>query len=96
MGERGGLLPLYLRFEPTTDPATLELYRISGQPVPATCRDVVCYRDEAMTDRRGCWRWTDPRRPRKGARTVTLNCFQWRPVWKPALKEKSENVENSA
>lgn len=95
MGATGGLIPLYLRFEPTTDPATLESYGRAGMKVPANHRDVVAYRDEGMTERAAVWRWHSAR-PRKGARVVTLNGFHWRPVWRPALKEKSENVENSA
>ena len=93
-GDRGGLLPLYLRFEPTTDPATLESYGQAGLAVPADHRDVVAYRDEAMTDRRACWRWHDRTRPRKGRRTVTLNGWTWRPVWRP--EKKMRFVENSA
>ena len=96
VGERGSLLPLFLRFEPTTDPATLESYGQAGLPVPASHRDVVAYRDPALTDRAARWPWHRSDRPRKGARVVTLNCFQWRPEWRPALKEKSTNVENSA
>lgn len=89
-GETGGLHPLYLRFERTTDRETLQQW-------PDTIKqDVVAYRDEAMTDRAAVWPWFLSTRPRKGSRTVTLNCYRWRPVWKPALKEKSENVENSA
>lgn len=89
-GERGSLLPLYLRFEPTTDAATLEAY-------PATTRqDVVAYRDPGCTDLAARWPWHYSTRPRKGARVVMFNCYRWRPVWRPALKNKSENVENSA
>lgn len=90
VGERGGLLPLFLRFEPTTDPATLESYGRAGLPVPADHRDVVAYRDAACTDRAARWAWHRSDRPRKGRRTVTLNGWQWRPEWRPALKENRE------
>ena len=96
VGERGGLLPLYLRFEPTTDAPTLESYGQAGLPVPADHRDVVAYRDEACTQIAARWPWHYSTRPRKGARVVTFNCYRWRPVWRPALKNKSENVENNA
>ena len=90
VGATGGLLPLYLRFERTNDRETLNLW-------PDTAKqDVVAYRDETCTDVAARWPWHYSNRPRKGARTVTLNCCRWRPVWKPALKEKAENVEKSA
>lgn len=65
VGERGSLLPLFLRFEPTTDPATLESYGQAGLPVPASHRDVVAYRDPALTDRAARWPWYRSDRPER-------------------------------
>lgn len=91
-GTTGGLLPVFLRFEPTSDPATLESYGQARLPVPADHRDLVIYRDAALSERLGCWRWHDRTRPKKGARVVTLNGFHWRPEWRPTLRERKSPI----
>ncbi len=69
-----GLLPLYLRREPTTDPIALERCTGEGR------RDVVAYADPACTMRRARWSWHSSR-PDRRCRRVTLNCWYWRAVW---------------
>jgi hypothetical protein len=67
---------LYLRREPSTDP----LWRSYGH------RDVCAYRDEASITLAG--RFTASyKQPRKGCKTVVLNCVRWRAVWLPDLPD---------
>jgi hypothetical protein len=63
------LLPLYLRREPAP-----------GEPGRF---EVVIYRDEQMTVRAGRWLWWSSQKPRRGCKTITFNCFNWRAVWVP-------------
>lgn len=75
-----GLLPLYLRREPTTDGVLLE------QCPNARRFDVVAYADPAATVRKARWPWHYSTKPDRRYRRVTLNCFIWRAVWLPAIE----------
>lgn len=80
------MLTLYLRREPTTDPATLESYGQAGLPVPASHRDTVAYRDPAATARAARWPWHYSNRPDRRFRRVMFNCYRWNVVWLPDLE----------
>lgn len=43
--------------------------------------DVLAYRDPEGLQQFARWTWDLSNRPRKGAKTVTLNCYLWRAVW---------------
>lgn len=68
-----GLLPLYLRREPTTDPLLI-------QHGHADKLDVVAYSDPECTQRKARWNWfTTP--PTRANKRVMFNCWYWRVVW---------------
>lgn len=82
-GKLGGLLPLYLRREPSTDPKA---------PAYGARRafDVVAYSDPEATRRKARWSWWASDKPRKGAKqasTRVLNCFRWSVIWLPEVVE---------
>lgn len=68
------LLTLYLRREPTTDSSWLKYG--DGKPK----YDVQAYRDNATKDPIGRFMWCCTK-PRKGCKTVELNCCRWKAVW---------------
>jgi hypothetical protein len=76
------LLPVFLRKEPTTDPAFLAYATATGfVPDPAVHYDVVAYWDETCTNERARWPWYRDKPTRRNNR-LTLNCCNWRVVWK--------------
>ena len=79
-----GLLPVFLRREPTMDETYARYVKPDGKKRKPF--DVVIYRDAAATNRVGQWRW-DCSKPRKGCKTVTFNCFKWEANWLPDLEE---------
>lgn len=83
-GKLGGLLPLYLRREPSRDP---HAPTYQGR----RAFDVAAYANPEATRERARWPWHARRRPRPGPRQatkITLNCFYWRAVWLPDVVEK--------
>lgn len=68
------LLALYARKEPTTDPIALA-HGLEAK------KDVVLYRDLAGTQFVARWSWYLSRRPRRGQKRVTLNCWRWELLW---------------
>lgn len=75
------LILRYLRKEPTND-TILKAYAPKARRY-----DVVAYGDskaETAPVARWPWFYTDSK-PRKGRRTVTLNCFTYAAVWLPDL-----------
>ena len=66
-------LTLYLRREPTTDSTWLKYG--TGERY-----DIQAYGDKDATDPVGRFIWSNTK-PRKGCKTVVLNCFRWRVVW---------------
>ncbi|AXQ68555.1 hypothetical protein HOU00_gp121 [Caulobacter phage CcrPW] len=67
---------LYLRREPTSQGVP----NVDDSPERF---DIVAYRDKAMTDAAGRWPWFYQSKPRKGAKTVMLNCMRHRAAWRP-------------
>lgn len=95
-----GLLPVYLRREPTLDVQTQASYKGVRRPF-----DVVAYRaavaydpDYAKNGRTwfepaeaiGRWPWYYSNKPRPGRKTVTLNCFNWRVIWLSDIVERPQ------
>lgn len=80
----GGMLPVYLRREPTTDALTRASYE-GRKPF-----DVVAYGDmtpDGPTSVKGRWHWDRKSKPRPGCKTITLNCWRWRAIWLPDVVE---------
>ena len=80
-----GLLPLYLRREPTLDPVAIQ-HKASfrGGRLP---KDVVAYRDSECTVRAFCCPWHYSTKPRRNQRRVTFNCWIWEARWLPDKEE---------
>lgn len=72
-----GLLPLYLRREPTTLPNS------------AGRQDVAAYRDQGATEPCARWPW-HYRKPDRRNRFVMFNCYRWEAVWLPDLVEVAQ------
>ncbi len=68
------LITLFARKEPTTDPVDIALGLQSR-------KDAVFYRDRGCTERFVRWSWYLSSCPRRGRKTVTLNCFKYRVEW---------------
>lgn len=84
-GKMGGLLPLYLRREPSVDPHA-PTYK--GR----RAFDVVAYSHEDATGFRARWAWHVKGRPRPGRKQATtriLNCFRWSVIWLPDVVERA-------
>lgn len=79
MTKLDGLMPRYLRREPSIDPkAPTHRGRFAF--------DTVAYADPEATQPKARWPWhvkDKPRPGRKASRTVTINCTRWRVVWLP-------------
>jgi hypothetical protein len=77
------LLTLFARKEPTRD----ELASIyMDAKTLATKKDVVFYKDKDCRNIVCAWPWhNNP--PRKNAKQVTINCYNWRLKWLPDVKE---------
>lgn len=71
-----GLIPLYLRKEPTTDSTLLTM------APKAEKLDVVAYSDPGMTQVKARWPWYY-RKPDRRFKRVRLNCYDWQAVWCP-------------
>ena len=80
----GGLLPLYLRREPSTHP---DAPSYKGR----RAFDVLAYSDAAGKRRKAYWPWFRTDKPRNGKRqasTIVLNCFRWTIIWLPDVVEE--------
>lgn len=83
------LLPVYLRKEPTTDPAFLAYVETSGfVPKSSVHYDVVAYHDLAAHHERARWPWHAVK-PTYANKRLTLNCCNWRVIWLPDLLPKA-------
>lgn len=77
---------VYLRKEPTTDSVTLEHRRkYSARHVLGTHMDVQSYAEQSATTKIGRWPWFYSNKPRKGCKTVMLNCTRHNVMWLPDL-----------
>lgn len=83
------LLPVYLRKEPTTDPAFLAYVEASGFiPNPSVHYDVVAYHDRTAQQERARWPWHSTK-PTRANKRLTLNCWNWHVIWLPDLLPKA-------
>lgn len=81
---------LFLRREPTRDPAALCQERaVPGSTAMLT--DVVIYRDQACTDFVARFPTDSSSQPRRAAKTMMLNCALWPVQWLPPVRRQVAN-----
>lgn len=78
---------LYLRREPASDPVSLCLERaVPGSTKRLT--NVVIYRDPECTKFAGRFAPDSTTAPRRGAKTMVLNCARWPIQWLPPVRRQ--------
>lgn len=80
-------MKLFLRNEPTTNYATVELCRIAGRT--PTRKDVQAYADRDATQPIVRWPWDYSNKPDRRYKRVMINCASHEVEWLPDLE--SEN-----
>lgn len=79
------MLAMYLRREPTADAMTRTACSRYGGRLPL---DTVAYRDPQCRVIAGRWPWHyQASKPRRGCRSIMLNCYRWAAVWLPDQQE---------
>jgi hypothetical protein len=88
MSEPVDTLTVYARREPTTDSATLDMYKVQKNPSQHVLdyrerhhQDVVIYKDRRATVVFARFPWYYSNKPKKNQRFITINCSKWAVKW---------------